>query len=184
MKSLQSLRQRAQRGFTLVELLIVIGIGAVIIAVGLTRAIEARQLNKASDELSDLQTIANETRKVYANQANFTGVTMTTLARLRVFPTNRIQDAGTGNVVNAFGATWAAAPVNVNSTDDGITFTAAGYPRKVCVDLVTSAADTFARILVNATEVKALGGAVNVATLGTQCDTSNNNTIAFTVAKN
>ncbi|HEX7649998.1 MAG TPA: prepilin-type N-terminal cleavage/methylation domain-containing protein, partial [Noviherbaspirillum sp.] len=89
MNKRESFRKYQQRGFTLLELGIVVTIALVLIGVGVTKVPKIMADNRANAEISELPQIVAKIQKAVANQQNYTGMTLDSLIRLDVFPQNR-----------------------------------------------------------------------------------------------
>lgn len=169
---------RRSRGFTLVELAIVLAIVIVVTAIVVPMYNRNVAKNNAKNEITELQQIVAETKAKYQSAPTFTGATLAALINLQVFPDYRV--TGAAAAVNAFGGAWALA---LNPpTNDQITLTSASYPRSACADIVTSAQTAFFAISINGTAVKTAGGALDIAGVGTNCNLDSN-AIAFTFTK-
>jgi len=168
-----------RRGFTLIEVLVVIVLIGLAAAVIIPRFITSGNKLRANDEVTELQQIVSEVKAKYTSAPTFTGVTLTGLVNLQVFPSVRTNQAA-GTAANAFGGVWAVA-LNAPANDQ-ITLTGGSYPRSVCADVVTNAQAAFTAVSVNAVAVKPAGGALDINATGTNCN-ADLNTIAWTFTK-
>lgn len=170
-----------QRGVSIVELLIWLALAALVIIGGVIGANSFIAGNKTRQETEELPVIFTKIQKVYSQSASYNGMTLAILINNRVFPADRVTSATT--VVNRFGGAVTVAAANVTGTDDGAALTYAGVPEEGCIDLVSAMARSAAKISVDTVVVKAVGGTLNVATLGTNCNDSTANTIEFVIGR-
>jgi prepilin-type N-terminal cleavage/methylation domain-containing protein len=181
--------RHGQHGFTLIE------VGVVLILVALFAAFVIyprfaanRDSQNVTNVAGDLTTIAAKTSGLFPPPGNFAALgTGVSTANCGVLVDNRIF-AGTslrGTAAAAGGGGGAGTPAVVNhpfddgtiscgpatlvNANDGFTIQFDGLRNNVCSELVRSAQGNARRVSVNGTVVKALNGALNPATLGTQC---------------
>lgn len=184
MKVFKQLKKR-QKGFTLVELGIVVAIGAVIIGIGLIVVPSLLASTRANAEISELPTVATKIQRAYANQPNYSGMTHAAVVNLKVFPDNQV--SGT-TVTNRWGGgvTVAVNATGIVSANDSFTITSTGIPEDECVQL-GQGLERAARIITVGTGasavVKADGAKLDLAKLGTQCAVASTSTIVYTFGK-
>lgn len=93
LKRINTLQRRDERGFTLVELLIVIAIIAILAAIAIPQYAQYRQRAAAANGASGLTTCASEAAAIFANSGNSAAHPCNTP------PTATTQiDANTGNI--------------------------------------------------------------------------------------
>ena len=170
-----------QRGVSIVELLIWLALAALVIIGGVVGANSFIAGNKTKQETEELPVIFTKIQKVYSQAASYNGITLGTLISNRVFPQDRVTSATTAT--NRFGGAVTVAAANITGTDDGAALTYSAVPEEGCIDLASAMARSAAKISVDATVVKAIGGTLNVATLGTQCNDSSSNSMEFVIGR-
>lgn len=167
-KALRS--KRNVKGFTLIELSIVIIVGALLLAVALVIARSVLADNRANDELKELPVIITRVQKLYANRPNFAGLTTTLAIAQNVFPDSRV--ASTTTVNNRWGGTITMAPVTIASANDAVDATYTLVPKSECLAVIPQVENNMRTITVGGTVVKADGALTDLTALGTQCGTS------------
>lgn len=181
MKQIQLGNRRfsGHRGFTLVEMLIIIAIVGVVvggIAAGVTRGL-AKQ--RANDESSELQEVVTNIQGAYSNKSNYAGVTAAQLITLSVFPEARV--SGT-TVSNRWSGAVTVAAATCSIANDCAAMTSTAVPDTECKGVVQKVDGVMRIITVNGTSVKALGGQLDLTALGTAC-ANGANTIVYTFSK-
>lgn len=172
---------KRQAGFTLVELGIVVAIGAVIIGLGLVVVPSLLASTRANAEISEIPTIATKIQRAYANRPTFAGMNQATVIGLKAFPDSSV----TGAVIsNRWGGLVTVAPATLVVANDAFTITTTGVPSEECVQ-VGQGLETVARSIAipAGTPVKTDGVALNLTTLGTQCDLGATTAIVYTFGK-
>jgi prepilin-type N-terminal cleavage/methylation domain-containing protein len=187
MKLLNKFKKR-QSGFTLVELGIVVAIGAVIIGIGLIVVPSLLASTRANGEVAELPAIATKISRAYANQPNFSTLTHANVVGLQVFPDNQV--SGT-TVTNRWGGTVTVASIGATglvSAHDAFTITSTGVPSDECVQL-GQGLERAARVISvtpkggAATSVKADGAKLDLGALGTACKAATSATMVYTFGK-
>lgn len=160
--------KRNARGFTLIEVMVVLVIGIIVIAVaagGIGRAFSSNEATTETRNINDL--MANiQTLK---GRDGYSSVDMALLARVDGIPTSLTNsDTGTG-VLNS----WNGA-VTVEGDENSFTITYAGVPEASCIQLGTKIAEAGAlAVTANSTAVTSAGEAAS------SCNSGNSNTLAF-----
>lgn len=178
-------RKRA-RGFTLVELGIVVAIGAAIVGVGIAVVPGILASNRVNAEVSELPAIVSNIQRAYSNQPNLTGVTLPTLIRHGVFPESRARRGVGGGTADTTATNRWGGSITVAGTSTltgGMTLVYDQVPSAECRELVPALSSAVRIIEVGSTVVKADGGTVNMDTLGTACNAAAVTTVRYSFSK-
>lgn len=187
-----SFNQKNAKGFSLVELLLVLGVLAILLVAAFVVFPQVRDRNQANAEVTNLTTIKAGASNLYASRGgDYTGLTNTVAIDARLFPTS-MPVTGTG-ASRAVTSSWGQ-PVTVAAADaaDGgprrfnITYNA--VPPGVCLGMVAGAATNFEQVTVGttavitdgttATELSA-GGRFDPAAAATACGVGTPQNIVF-----
>lgn len=175
--------QRKQKGFSLLELTVVIAVVFGLIGFGISAAPQLFSSMNSVGELSELPTVIMNVKKTAKDRATYNGVTIDMLARSNVFPEGRATIPGTGaaTVSNQWGGAVTGAVGTLTTTDDIYRLVSQSVTKQECIDTVKGVAKMVRRVYVDAansntagagTLVKPDGGAVNNGDLATACDGS------------
>lgn len=179
MKQIKSCKRRSM-GFTLIEL----GIALALIGIGLFFVIsklgETSDASKAQNLVSDLSGIITNTKRLYATQTSYNGITMATLRDNAVFPT--AWNVG-GTITGPFTGNVTVAASTLSTADDSAAITIPNIPSRVCTDIARMMSEGVAVMAVAGTTVKANNGTLNIGTLGTQCVSAAAVSMAFTFGR-
>lgn len=189
MKSV-SFNRNTSKGFSLIELLLVLGVLAILLVAAFVVYPQVRDRNQANTEASNLTSVKAGINNLYAAKGgNYTGLTTTVANQARVFPASMNQGTYTGDTitsswggevdvaVNDAATTAAVTPNGVIAPNRSFTITYASVPSGVCLPLVSSAANNFQGVTVGSTNVLTSTG-FDPAAAATAC--ANNPTIVFT----
>lgn len=166
MKSISFNRNNA-KGFSLIELLLVLGVLAILLVAAFVVYPQVRDRNQANAEVSNLTSIKANINNLYAARGGlYTGLTTDVANAARAFPQSMnggVYAAGTaissswgGTVTTAVNAA-AVAGIPANRSFN-ITYT--NVPAGVCLGLVSGAAANFQSVVVGTTEtIVAVGAA-------------------------
>lgn len=180
-----------QGGYTIVELSIALTIIAILIVSGIVGITSVLRSNKANTQLEDSGRTLTRLQAYVSTTASTPGLSTAGGIGLGLFPSTRVSGS---TVFNAFGTTGTASEfVNTNTsaaehlvpTNTGAIYTLTSIPTQVCADIVVGLANLSDSIWVSSAisgttapstvtqghAVKASGGTINLATLGTQCAT-------------
>lgn len=171
---------KLQRGFTLIELGIVVVIGSILLAVALTIATTVLADNRANDELKEVPLIVTRIQKLYNNRSSFLGLTTTLAIAQNAFPGNRVTSATT--VTNRWGGAITVLPATIATAADGVAATYTQVPKSECLAVVPQLDSVVRTVTVGGTAVKADGAATDLTALGTQCATAPT-TVVYTFSK-
>jgi prepilin-type N-terminal cleavage/methylation domain-containing protein len=89
-------RSNKSRGFTLVEVMITLGIFGAALAVVLYYQQRATTVAKATDTTKALTTLVSKIKTYYGNANSYDGVTAASVSRMGISPTPLVPTAGTG----------------------------------------------------------------------------------------
>lgn len=195
MKSI-SFNQAKAKGFSLIELLLVLGVLAILLVAAFVVYPQVRDRNQANAEVSNLTAIKANITNLYASRGgNYAGLTTGIANQARAFPSS--MNGGVYGASASINAAWggavqigdAATPgtaVAAGGRQFGISY--AGVPNGVCLGLVSGAASNFQQINVGSTGVftngttatpASAGGQFDPAAAAAACAAANNQTITF-----
>ena len=163
--------KRQQRGFSLVELMIVLGISAVLIlgVYSLYTSIDSSQ--ETQTEAQNIQAIATKIKSIYAGRNTYTGLATANIVTANGFPMNMLDGTTPYNA-------WGGAVTTTINATAGFDITYPDVPAANCQELVNAVANMFRNITIGATAVKT-AGALNAATLATTCNAAGPFSIVF-----
>lgn len=156
MKSI-SFNQAKAKGFSLIELLLVLGVLAILLVAAFVVYPQVRDRNQANAEVSNLTAIKANVTNLYASKGgNYKGLDNTVAVQARVYPSNMTTLAGTGSGTSTANSAWGGdvttvAGAGTNPRTFTVTYTA--VPAGVCLGLVSGAAGNFSDITVGGTTV-------------------------------
>jgi prepilin-type N-terminal cleavage/methylation domain-containing protein len=177
---------KRQAGFTLVELGIVVAIGAILIGIGFMLVPSLLTSSKVKAEANAMSTAATKIQQRYDGRPNFSGITTAIVAGLSVLPENSVSGA---TVTNSWGGnvTFAANAAGVNNPNDSFLYTTTAVPSAACTELAQTLERSAQVIQVGTSAapvtVKAAGAPLDVGTLGTQCGATPTVTMVFTFGR-
>lgn len=154
-----------KKGFSLVELLLVLGVLAVLLVAAFVVYPRVRDANRANSEVSNLTAIKASINNLYASKGgNYTGLKTGVANQARVFPSS--MNSGSYTDTAKINSSWGGevtvtAPTTGALTTDGADIPAGRYftvsykdvPEGVCLGLVSGAAGNFSQIKVGSTDV-------------------------------
>lgn len=192
-KSFKEMKKLAQGGFTMVELGVVVAIGAVILVIALNVVPAVLANNRANAEMQELPSILTNIQKNYSNAPTFVGATLDAVIRLNAFPNERvtIPGAGLATATNRWGGTVTMTVANLSATNDIVRLVYSNVAERECKNVIQGVGGLMRRIYVDSanggaagggTIVKADGAAVDTGALGTACGTAANS-ITYDVGK-
>ena len=146
MKSLNFNRNTA-KGFSLIELLLVLGVLAILLVAAFVVYPQVRDRNQANAEVSNLTTIKANINNLYASRGgNYQGLSNATAINARAYPANMVDEASNTSLASWGGTvTTVQDPANVRQ----FTVTYSGVPAGVCLGLISGAAGNFQNIAVS-----------------------------------
>lgn len=171
---------RRQKGLTLIEAAMVLGVAAIVIAGVLVLYNTANTSNKTSEALNQLNIIQQAVRQIYGGGSSFAGLDAAGLASSKVLPARMINSGATPPLVNSFNGT-----IDVTGDAAGFTIDFGGLPVEACVTLATK---DYGRSL-STLKAGSAGGTTlmddastslpTAATAGTACDSNSANHLVW-----
>lgn len=178
----QLLIKQKQKGFTLVELLLVVGLIALGAVVAYITFPKVQSTSRANAEATNINTIASGINNLYAGSNTFTGLTNEVLINGKGAPERMV---GAGNtLVNSLGGAVTIGTATLPAggvTDNHYQITWEGIPEAECVKLGTGVANNFVDVTINGTAVKTYPGeeVADPVTVTTACDQGGANILVF-----
>ena len=178
--------KKSKKGFSLLELLLVLGIIAALVVAAFIVYPKVQASQRAQAESNNIATIQAGVKALYTSTSSFTGLTNSVAAKANIFPDNMLINSGTfARPINVFkGNVTLAEDKTGPSGADGSSFTItySNVPAAECTKIITAAAGNFYTAGVGtAGNVKAAGEVLDVAKTATQCQNGgNSNTLIFT----
>ena len=178
---MKNLRSQNKKGFSLIELLLVLGIIAALAITAFMIYPKVSSSNNAQTESSNINTIKASVGSLYSSSPDYNGLTTAVGISSKVFPDTMVNTAGTAALNTFKGAVTLATSTDSPSgaADSAFTITYNSVPSAECVKIVSAVASNFYKVTVGGTVVKtttagsAGTAAVNVATLTTACAKAN-----------
>lgn len=168
----RSLRNKAQRGMTLIELTLVLVVGGLIIFGALSQFRSTNQSGQVSNEAKAAQAIIAGVRSLYPGLSTYTGLSEAQLISANKVPTSMVH--GT-----ALKHSWNGAVTVAPNGTAGFDITYAAVPSASCIEFVSSIAAGFNTVKVGATTVKATNAALDSAATTTACTAASTASIVF-----
>lgn len=178
--------KKSQKGFTLVELGIVVAIAAIIIGIGLVVVPSILASTRANAEISELPTVATKITRAYANQPDFSAITTAGVIDLGAYQAASVNRTA-GTITNRWGGNVTVASDTLVNADDVVSLTYTNIPTAECLQIGQGVEGAMRQISVTGTAetvVKADGeSAANPTTLGTACNSAARVSMTFTFGK-
>lgn len=162
MKAISS-RRRKQGGFSLVELMLVIGIGVLITIVAISLYGAAAERQKVSRVVNEYSSLVASINGLYANSPNYTGLTDAVVINGADLPKGMYDPAGP-TLLYPWG-TMTVAPAGAGNHQFTVTYND-GMPEKSCVTFVTTLLNSVEQITVGGTPVTNQSDAVSACAGG------------------
>lgn len=142
--------QRNQGGFSLVEILLVLGIIAILAIAAFIIFPQVQASNRANTEQSNITTIAAGVKNLYGATRNYSSVTNGVVNTARIFPPtmNGGVFGSTTPITSSWSETVTVAP---GPSTDLFTITYAAMPTEVCTKLVPGLVQNFEAVTVGST---------------------------------
>lgn len=174
-----------QRGFTLIEIGIVVGIAALLVGIAMALVPQIMVQIRSNSEASEMPGIAGKIQKVYSNRAIFpaTATMGPELGSLNAFPPERVTNAAAGTFNNRFGGAITPTQGTITNAGDALWLDYTNVPSAECIEVVQAVANGPRQIWVNGTGagnlVKPAGGPVDLTVLPAQCNAATNVSIRY-----
>lgn len=159
-------RPRRAQGFSLLEILLVLGIAAALIIAAFVVYPKVQAANRAQAEEQNIAAIAAGVRGLYAGSSNYASISNQVLLNGKVFPDNMVAADG-ATVTNVWGGILVVLP-STNVTN-GFNIQETGVPQVECAQIVTSAGNNFTYIALNGAQVKTSVKALDPGTIASTC---------------
>lgn len=163
--------RRKQAGLSMVEL----AIALVIVAILAGAAYFGFQANSrraaVADNVSQITSIAGDLQKYFGRQNQYGALTTALAVTSRVVP-EQLRVPGTQTAQNSYGGAITFAPQTLTTANDAARVTWPTVPQAQCSDLVVGVSNAARQITVAGVVVKPTDGALNLATLSTQCESA------------
>lgn len=180
--------KRAQAGFTIVELLIVLAIIAVLAVVGVPFARGIIVGGKTEPTASDLNKVAAKMRGNFAGQGNtpYAGVNTAVFANTARGLASALTVTGVNAAatiqhdIGATGSQVTVAPANITVLGDSFAVTLPTVNEAACPGLAAQLSRSAEVITVNGAVAKAAGAVFNGATAQNACTANDTNAFVFT----
>ena len=192
---MKNLKKQSKKGFSLIELLLVLGIIAALAIVAFIIYPKVSAANKAQTEASNINTIKAAINSLYASAPDYSGLDTTTALNADVFPSTMVSSDGSSASNTFKGTVTVAASDDAPSgaSNSSFTITYNGVPTTECVKIVSAVAGSFYEVTVGAgssgssssgstsgTVVKSSSTALDVSDLASACESGgDNNSISF-----
>ncbi|WP_421556728.1 type 4 pilus major pilin [Pseudomonas kitaguniensis] len=177
------LKSKKQAGYSLVELavvILVIGLLAGVAAMVLPGIFASFRANKITDEFN--QAIP-AIQTAYQNRTSFSGLTTAQVAQNRWVGGGMTEVASgvpTGNLLTQWGQ-LTFAPASNGTQGQG---TLTNIPSRECIKISNAMmSDQYLNVNINGASVKSGSTDLDLTAVGTQCNSSNANTIVFTFGR-
>ena len=173
---------KKQKGFTLVELLLVLGIMALGAVVAYITVPKVRATSNANAEATVVNTLAAGVKNVYAGSNSFKKLTNKVLIDAKAVPERMLTETAS-QLVNTFGGDVTVTPTKLGTVaadNSAYQIVSTNVPDAECVKLATGVGNNFSEVIVNTTKVRQYPKTdpVDPALASTSC-TGDANTLTF-----
>lgn len=178
---MKSYRKANSAGFSLIELLLVIGFIAGALVLAFVTYPKVQATNRANVESQHITILSGGIKNLYSTAQNFQTLSNNVLLNAKIVPDDLQVSAGTIN--NIWGGAITVLPAT-NPLTYEITYTS--VPSSECSKLATSVAANFLKLVINTSsplfDRTTSGGNVSIdpAAAATSCNSSSANTMVFT----
>lgn len=170
--------KNSKKGFTLTEVLLTLGLAAIIIILIFMVLPKVLSASKSSQDIKNLISLQSSVREIYRSQSSFNGLTVDVLRNAKMIPENMLANPAQTNtdVINAF-----SGKVYFGQVTNGFSIAFANIPPDACVKMVTAVAPLFYQITANGVNVKAYYSTpqMDITNVTTQCSSNQNNYLIF-----
>lgn len=149
---MNKIKNLKQKGFTLIEILLVIGFIAGAMVVAFITYPKVQATNRANLENQHLQAIAGGIKNLYSTTGNYIGLTTRAVIQANINPDDMLVDRSAWTIDNQWGGTVATVVDPVSNKLFNVTYT--NVPDNECTKLVSGAATNFIRVRVDGTLMK------------------------------
>lgn len=125
------LTKKTQKGFSLLELLLVVAVGAILILAGLAIYRNISQNTQINEATRLVNVIKQETQRIFQGEPDYTGLTNTILTNADAVPPR--YTSGAGVITSPFDTAVTLAPTAAPSLE--FTLTMAAVPTAACIKL-------------------------------------------------
>jgi len=172
--------QRNQGGFSLVEILLVLGIIAILAIAAFIIFPQVQASNRANTEQSNITTITAGVKNLYGATREYGGLSATVVNRARIAPPS--MNGGAFATATTLSSSWSGdvqvGPSTINGDLGNAPFRYfklryLAMPTEVCTKLVPGLAQNFEHVIVGATDVKTASTQPVAGTIVTACQGTN-----------
>ena len=145
-------RARPSQGFSLIELLLVLGVLAILLVAALVVYPQVRARNQVNNEVQNLAAMKAGFLSLYANGGDWTTLTRGVANQARIFPVtmNGGDYGATAPITSSWGQPVMISPLRPTHLDGKlVTFQYFRFPDDVCVPLASAAAANYRSIRIN-----------------------------------
>ncbi len=177
-------RNVAQKGFSLIELLLVIGFIAAALVLAFVTYPKVQATNRANIESQHITILAGGIKNLYSTARNFGTLNNQTLINAKIVPDDMTFDPATFAINNVWAGTVVVAPDPAANLRYQIIYD--GVPRAECIKLATGVSTNFLRLVINGNapvvDRIASGGNIDIdpAVVTNQCLDGSANQLVFT----
>lgn len=169
---------RRNRGFTIVELMIVLAVGVALISAAIALFSTIRANMRANNHKSDLVQIISKAQSVFGASNLYGDVTTAIAVGANTFP-DGARIPGTATAQNRYGGLWSVAPATLVSANDALALTDPNVHSPDCFNLVAAVAPMNRRVSVAGSVVKVLDGNLDTAAARAACESAQNVAIVW-----
>lgn len=169
------MKQR-QRGFSLIELIVVVAILGLAAAAIISRSASTSQSTNIQTESQNLQSIVGKAKSVFAGRPNFNGATTAYMLANGAFPTSMVNG---NNVSHSWNGAVTVAP-GANPTTLDITY--AAIPTAACIEFVSSQSRPYVEVTVAGNAVKNGAQVADTALTQAACESAATVDVVFNTA--
>jgi type II secretory pathway pseudopilin PulG len=177
MKFSPSIKKRNTKGFGLLEVILVFAIVIGAAAVVFTVFQSAKPSADASNEASNLSTIATNLKSTFGINHDYSGVTNTTAIAAKAIPTSMV--SGTAGVQSEWGPVTLTGVAQTATTPSTYNIVYADVPSDTCAKFVTGVSGFFPNITVGTGTADVVAGVVNSTNIITDCGAASTVSITF-----
>lgn len=165
-----SLKKRAAKGFGLLEVILVFAIVIGAAAVVFTVFQSAKPSADASNEGSNISTIATNLKSTFGVNHDYSGVTNAAAVQAKAVPTSMISGTATAPVVQSqWGTVTLTGAAATTTTPSQFTIDYTTVPTDTCAKLVSGVQGFFDSVSVGGAPVSANGQPTTSTSIITQC---------------